>query len=761
MTSNIEEEVVRIDARTSLGGDETVLQLLSRSIEHTESGVVDVFRVLVREDLSMIGDHAPLYERLLHSALSLRIILFCSTDGKSATSAMQNLVVPDAIVNAGDRVRIIVVEDNIGVYFGSDRGTPEALAVWPEDLEGTRTMEILEDAILIPEVFSAIFEATKEIPHRAFSIGTRQAWFGRFPLDAIADAFKEVGLTITGGDSFSALEKRPPEWVTPPYLCGEYAEEDLLCEGEGLADVYSKTKKSTTDAMRWFGLKSGFPVTRRVARFLSAQTQAISDLSTQLRFVDQTVGALIAGIEASDGFNDDEAAMIEGAGIRLYRDDDRRQILKDARTELLENVIQTILRALSEEQSIAPYFSRLDQTIEKVEPRSNERIQQDFQMKLLTPLTERLDSAGASAPKGLGMRSAKKFALLLAEHWFQGLLVLLGIVGLIGVLDHIFDDQTPDLLKNFAFFGPARQELRILSEVVFATVVIAIVVAAFLLFYADSEIRKWGRSLRLSEIQDQVNAHEAFIRSVALNDWILSKTRRAAMEPLRLLRDSVLREVTTSLGEVLVDGAANQAPIYDTHSFNPAVRKTFQAGAHIGIFKNLPQVKKVLSKDIVWIVRRPIESHGYSLLGSSADLVGAKIVNEIRDRLSRYVSSVFRYGVYSRNHLVDEHEGERERQKLIDQYWRDADSINDLLNGIVLVKEKDPIVQFIQAESLSQLDSSLERTRFVRFAPRTSKLDEVVNSLDQRELLRDVVFTRSAEIGGILRLVGYREGTIF
>jgi len=761
MTSNIEEEVVRIDARTSLGGDETVLQLLSRSVEHTESGVVDVFRVLVREDLTLIGDHAPLYERLLHSALSLRILLFCTTDGRPATSAMENVVVPDAIINAGDRVRIIVVEDNIGVYFGSDRGTPEALAVWPEDLEGTRTVEILEDALLIPEVFSAIFEGTKDIPHRAFSIGTRQAWFGRFPTDAIADAFKEVGLTISGGDSFSALEKRPPEWTDPIHLCGGYAEEDLLREGEGLADVYSKTKKSTTDAMRWFGLKSGFPLTRRVARFSSAQTQAIGDLSTQLRFVDQTVGALIAGVEASDGFSDDEAAIIEGAGIRLYRDDDRRQTLKNARTELLEGVIQTILQALSEEQSLAPYFSRLDRTIERIEPKSSQRIQEDFQTKLLTPLTERLDSAGASAPKGVGMRVAKKFALLLAERWFQGLLVFLGAVGLIGVLDHIFDDQTPDILKNSAIFGPARQELRILSEVVFAAVVITVVAAALLLFYADSEIRKWGRSLRLSEIQEQVSVHEAFIRSVALNDWILSKTRRAAMEPLRLLRDSVLREVTIGLNEVLIEGSANQAPSYDTHSFNPAVRKKFQAGAHIGIFKNLPQVKKVLSKDIVWIIRRPIESHGYSLLGSSADMVGAKIVGEIRDRLGRYVSSVFRYGVYSRNHLVDEHEGERERQKLIDQYWSDTDSINDLLNGIVLAKEKDPIVQFIQAESLSQLDASSERTVFVRFAPRTSKLEEVASSLDQRELLREVVFTGKAEIGGVLRLVGYREGTIF
>ena len=98
---------------------------------------------------------------------------------------------------------------------------------------------------------------------------------------------------------------------------------------------------------------------------------------------------------------------------------------------------------------------------------------------------------------------------------------------------------------------------------------------------------------------------------------------------------------------------------------------------------------------------------------------------------------------------------------MIDQYWSDADSINDLLNGIVLAKPTDPMVQFVQAESLSQLDSSLECTVFIRFAPRTSKLDEVVNTTDQKEMLRDVIFTKKAEIGGVLRLIGYREGSIF
>jgi len=761
MITNIEEEVVVIDASLPLVANQTLVQMLSANISHTDSGVVDVFRVIVHENLSTIANHIELYERLLQSALAIRVLIRCTTGLRPAMEAMQGIVLPDIIMNAGDRLRMIVVEDFIGVYFGANRGSPEALAVWPDDPEGRRTLEIIDDALKIPEVFTAIFEKTKDVPFRAFSVGTRQAWFGRFPIDAIADVFKEVGLTITGGDSFSALERRPPEWSLPLHLCGKASESDLLKDGEGLAKMYAEAQKTVTTALRWFGLKSGYSIPKRIARFKAVQVTAASELSNQLRFVDQTVGALINAIEASDGFSDEEATLIEKAGIRLYREDDERDLYKNERANLLENVIETILTALSQEQSVAPYFGRLDKIIEQIEPRTNERVREEFQAKLLTPLTERLDDSGRTAPASWGMGVAQKLALFFAELWFKIALGVVGVVGVLGVLDIVFDERIPNLLEKSPALGGMREELRILAEVMFALFIIVAVGTAILFSYADAEIKKWGRAIGFNSVKTLVNEHEEFIRSVALNDWILSKTRRSATEPLRLLRDDVLREVMNSLKVALVDDAVNPPIEYDNYSYNPAIRRTFQAGAQIGIFKNLPQVKKVLSKDVVSIVRRPIESHGYSLLGSSAEAVGPRIVNEIRERLRKYMQSVYLHGVYSKNHIVDDNEGERERQKLMDVYWSDSDSINELLHGVVLTKETDPIVQFVQAESISQLDVSTARTIFVRFAPKTAKLEELAISTDQRETLREVIFTRSAEIGGVIRLIGYREGTIF
>lgn len=761
MSINIEEEVIFIDALGPLVENQTLVQMLASNIHHTDSGVVNVFRVVVTENLADLNSHAALYERLLHSALSIRVIIRCVTGNRPAMQAMESGVIPESILNAGDRVRMLIIEDNIGVYFGADRGTPEALAIWPDDPDGVRTLEIIDDALKMPEVFNAVFEKTKDAPFRAFSVGTRQAWFGRFPVDAISDVFKDVGLTITGGDSFSALERRPPEWQETPHLCGNASESDLLIDGEGLSKVYKDTQNSVTHALRWFGLKSGYSIPKRIARFKSAQLTAVSDLSQGLRFVDQTVGTLIGQIEASDGFSDEEATRIEKAGIRLYRDDDERSRYKNERTTLLENVLKTILLALSNEQSISPYFGRLDDTISKIEPRTSDKIREDFQEKLLTPATERLDDAEKSAPSGPAMRIAQKAATLFAERWFQILMASIGFFGLLGVLDHIFDERSPDLIKNLPLMSNFRGELRLFAEVLFLLFILSILGAVILFSYADAEIKKWGRSLGFLNVKKSVDDHEAFIRSVALNDWILSKTRRSAIEPLVLLRDAVLREVVDGLSSVLTGEGAGQIAVYDNHSFNPSVRRTFQAGAHIGIFKNLPQVKKVLSIDVVSIVRRPIESHGYSLLGSNASAVGPRIVSEVREQLSRYVQSVFRFGVYSQNHMIDGTEGERERQRLMEEYWSDSDSINELLHGVVLTKESEPIVQFIQAESLSHLDAASERTVFIRFAPKTAKLEELVNSTDQRESLNEVEFTKSAEIGGVIRLIGYREGTIF
>ena len=77
-----------------------------------------------------------------------------------------------------------------------------------------------------------------------------------------------------------------------------------------------------------------------------------------------------------------------------------------------------------------------------------------------------------------------------------------------------------------------------------------------------------------------------------------------------------------------------------------------------------------------------------------------------------------------------------------------------------MAPDADPIVQFIQAETLVQLDGDIDKTRIIRFAPRPSRLADMFQSADEKSRMAEVVFTRSASIGGVLRLIGFKDGAI-
>jgi hypothetical protein len=239
----------------------------------------------------------------------------------------------------------------------------------------------------------------------------------------------------------------------------------------------------------------------------------------------------------------------------------------------------------------------------------------------------------------------------------------------------------------------------------------------------------------------------------------LNKLRRSATEPTIRLKNC-LEELMEALKVLLIDGSSRDGIESAIKSYNPSIRSSNQAGAQVGIFRNLPLVNDILRTDVVKILQKPIESYAFALLGGNAEGIAQKITDEATVPLEKYIQSLMRYGIYSRYHIVDTDEGAGLRQQLIDEYWSDNDSVNRMLNNVVLAPNTDPIVQFIQAETLVQLDGDIDKTRVVRFAPRPSRLADMFQSVDEKSLMAEVVFTRSASIGGVLRLIGFKEGAI-
>jgi hypothetical protein len=297
------------------------------------------------------------------------------------------------------------------------------------------------------------------------------------------------------------------------------------------------------------------------------------------------------------------------------------------------------------------------------------------------------------------------------------------------------------------------------GELVLLVCMIVAIVSGLLLFYGNSRIREWGKKLGLTGVNEKLARHGQFVSNVALNDWVLNRLRRSAVFPVQQFRQCLL-DLTEGLTQLLVDPEQRTAIELTVPSYNPAVRRSMTAGAKLGIFKNLPLVQKVLRGDIVRIIRHSVETHVYALLGNNADGVSKQILDEVEQPLVKYVESVMRQGIYSRYHMIDAEEGETLRQQLVDDYWHESEAVASLLNDIVLAPDDEPIVQFVQPESLALLDGDPARSCLIRFAPRPSRLEDVFLTNEQRQRISEVVLTKSASIGGVIRLIGFKEGAL-
>lgn len=749
----IEEDVALLDLRGQEGLKGSVLDYLSDAIVHTNSGVVDMFRVLVCDEFDKLEQHEALYRELLESALTLRVIVLVSTNGKSVAKAVEEVQLPEVFRTSSGRLRFLVIEDEVGLYFATGRMTPEALAVWPDATGDPYALDIVADALINPEVFAAIFEQTKDLPYQSFSVGTRQAWFGTVPTLAISDALTEVGKGIVGGDGFSALERRPPDWEIPLVLAGSAVEEDILTETGSLTTGYSAALKSINQALNDFAVKSNRLVVKRIALFPNLQLTSATNTADKLDHLEKVWTELVDQVDAGDGFGSDETRIIEGAGIRLFRDDSNRSKLREEVRNFFDGVVNSVVNGLRGGHSIAPYLERIDKSVALLSPKTTEEIKEAHKEFTLESKITTLREAEKTVPKGFRMRAAVFLAKCLLRSWVMAVTGTLLVLGTIVAVGDIW---------NLEFLGSAFRDGKIwdsLCELIVLVLLVVLAITAYLLWHATARIRKWGNQLQIRQLQGIVNTHRNFVEKIVLNDWVLNKLRRSAMEPTIRLKNC-LEELMETLKVLLIDGSTREGIDSILRSYNPSVRSSNQAGAQVGIFRNLPLVNDILRTDVVKILQKPIESYAFALLGGNAEGIAKKITEESEVPLEKYIQSLMRYGIYSRYHIVDTDEGAGLRQQLIDEYWSDNDSVNRMLNNVVLAPDADPIVQFIQAETLVQLDGDIDKTRIIRFAPRPSRLADLFQSADEKSRMAEVIFTRSASIGGVLRLIGFKEGAV-
>lgn len=721
----------------------------------TDRGIERPWDVVLTCSWANLEEHDELFESLLTNAVRPRLFLLLRAPELAHGSARLSL--PSVFSEQSQLARVVVLTSETGSEWAPGDHTVKGIALWHHDQNGRETVPILVETLTMPEVFDNLFTKSASSKFEAWCIGTRQVWFGKLPAQPLAAALFEVGEGLVGDDGKIAVLRKLDDWQPPLELIGEAAESDILEEGgkkkrhiQAIRDQITSLRDSTG-----IGRKSGFLA--RVAKSPSLQVGLAERLSTDLKSLSTIVGDVLGAIDASDGFKVEERRLMEGEGIRLNRPDDQRERFENLDSAMLETVVDGIKRAISQGHSLAPLKIQIDDLIQKVSPRTREKILEDFAEFDLSDEITRLEAAAPRFPRGPLMTVGRRVARVLRPIWARFVLAGLYLWGLATTVFEIFDKG-----KSHGFLPlpqATRAAVSAASVVLFVVLTVVIIAFGVILNFTHKKIVSWGRSTGVMDLTGAVGATESYLERTAMNDWVLSKVRRDSVLQLQHLLEG-LERLGALLRELLIDGSDHLAEVNgNLYSPNPAVRRDFNDYAKVGVFKNMKMVTDILRMDIATIMETKLELRVPELRGKFRANFPDTLLDDINEPLREYVNSVIKKGALSQE-LAQSDEAAQLRHDLTDSYWKDVSVIDKVIEDVVLVGDTKSIVQFINPQNLLLVAKDIDDAVNVRFAPIPSR-GEVGRSVGvQSDLASTVIFTDSVTCAGIVRIVGLKHGFV-
>jgi len=723
----------------------------SQRPELISGGVIRPWNLLITDSVSAFAAHEGLYESILQSPARPRLVLLLVGPLFSPTST-PTLSLPLVFQEHRLQVRVVAVTDCAGCEWAAGDPLPSGIAYWPKDPDGSATLQVLSEPLSNESVFNEFFASTSAGGYDAWSLGTRQVWFGRLPQKATAGSLYEAGQGLVGDDGDAALLAKSADWEIPPALSGEATEDDLLTLSEGsILEAYQQIRRATNSEKLMFGVTGRRNTLKRVAAFPTHHIRVLQQLEEKSNDTDATVSSLLHSIDATDGFNEEENRKFERLGIVIKRSDDYRKVYRDVATQLNDRIVDGVRDWIHTGHSIAPLVLTVEDTIEKVNPLQPSAIIEKFSDCSLLRSIEKMINARKSAPKGPILRMGQYIAKVLQPAWSRLLLAILYTWLLAtGVFEAFDQGRTPGFL-------PVPESVRgVAADVVVAMaiiVTISVILFGAVLMFADSKIRAWGKSAGLLELEKAVQRQQEYLERVILNEWVLSRTRRRTANSLRLLNET-LRGLSEVVRTRLIDRHAELAKITeDVQSPNPAVRKDLNDVAAAGTFMQLEQVIAILRADISTIIDEVLSLRIHEFKGVGGEEVPAEINHSIAQKIDRYIDHLREEGPLSLNVALSR-ESVQLRKHLIETYWKNVSVVSSAVQDSALLPEGAKLVQFINSEDLLHLDQQSKSVVVVRFAPEPSR-EEI--QAQAANLDMNIIYTETTSCAGILRATGFRN----
>jgi len=718
-----------------------------------EEGVIRPWNIVLFDDADKVESHRGLYESILANVSQPRLILILRSSSIGGDENKGRLELPQFFRDNHTRLRVILLTSLTGIDWAPGSHLPAGLAYWESDLEGLHTTEVLKDALTSDEVLDELFLATSAVGHQLWSIGTKQVWFGRLPSKATADALFVCGHGLVGDDGKTCLLPQLEDWIVPPALSGRDVESDILLSGDGaLATRYEEIRQNVNRQKKIFGLFGGAGAVRRIASFPEHHVAELNKICESLSEVNADVKLLLDSTDASDGFDVGERTKFQDLGVQQQRRDNLRQKYLDSDTKLTEGIVNGCRKSISTGHSISPLIVQVDKVIKTVSPKSQAEILKEFEIVDLTKLQETLTKSTLTIPKNPLMIVAKTVAKIIEPLWLRFVLAIFYLWLVAISAFEAFDDG------NSSGFYPlpeiARKSIARLVVVVCLFVTLVIVLVGIAIVVADNLIRAWSRKSGLLKVEKEVENQKSFIERIALNEWVLSNTRRKAVDSLTQLRRT-LELIGANLRSHLIDNHDKLASaIQDRSTPNPAVRKDLNDVAGAGAFRQLDRVVEIIRTDVSTVIENVMALKVYEFKGKSTN-VPEQIVASIEKGLVSYIKRLIELGPLDFRLALSDLSLEK-RKELSETYWTKVGQVTSAVEDTVLVAKEEQFVQFIHPVDLLQLDQQATSAVFLRFAPEPSRQDIKSQIVEIDNLL----FTTKTACAGIFRLVGFRDSLV-
>jgi len=730
---------------------------LIKSHKHSEAlqGVVRPWNLLIVDQVDTFLSHRDLYESILNSKARPRLIILLVGELFSKATSEQKLSLPLVFQDHRSQVRIFAVTDQVGCEWAPGEPLPEGIAFWPKDVEGSTTLGVLTEPLSIEGVFNSIFSATSIGGYDAWSIGTKQVWFGRLPAKATADSLYETGQALVGDDGDACLLPRIADWEIPPELCGIASEEDILLNQEAsLLEAFQSISKQINSEKILFGITGSSNSIKRVAIFPDHHEKVIKQLIEKSQKVNAIVDDLINSIDAADGFNEDENRRFEQLGIQHKRKDNYRSKYRDIATQLNDRIVDGVRDWIKTGHSIAPLIITVEDTIAKVTPMSREKLIEEFEKKSLALNIEEAKSAIGRIPKGSIIRLGQIVARAIRPMWARMVLAIFYSWLIATAIFESFDQG-----KTSGFL-PVPESIRASAAdvVVFLAVLITIGVAVLGVVFsiADSKIRRWGKSVGLEALEGAVLIMREALERAILNEWVLSKTRRRTAKSLGHL-SVTLRGLSEVIRNLLISRHGEfSTTTGEAVSPNPMVRRDLNDVSAAGTFMQLDQVIAILRTDVSTIIDDVLSLRIHEFKGIGGVSVPQEINSAVEIKIDSYIKSLIAAGPLSLEVALSR-ESANLRKILIETYWKNVSVVGSSVQESAMTEKSRAFIQFVNSEDLIMLDQRAEKSIFIRFAPEPSR-DEIHQEAAAAEL--NIIFTDTTSCAGILRATGFRSSLV-